>query len=163
PRPEGSRSPVASFSSLRDAIQAGGLLKRQPVRYTLLLVVLFAALGGAIAGFILLGDSWFQLLIAAAFGIIFTQFAFFSHEAAHRQVLASGPANDRLGRWIGNGMVGMSYQWWMSKHTRHHANPNQLSRDPDIEIDVFSFHDEAAAARTGLVGAFSRRQAWVFY
>ena len=35
--------------------------------------VILLALGGAITGFILLGDSWFQLLIAGALGIILTQ------------------------------------------------------------------------------------------
>ena len=33
----------------------------------------------------------------------------------------------------------MSYSWWMNKHTRHHGNPNKLGKDPDIEIDTFSF------------------------
>ena len=47
-------------------------------------------------GFILLGDSWFQLLIAASLGVLFTQVAFLAHEAAHRQILAAGPANDTL-------------------------------------------------------------------
>lgn len=140
-----------------------GLLERQRGRYLLLAGVLLAGLGGAITGFVLLGDSWFQLLIAAALGILFTQFAFFAHEASHRQVLASGPANDRLGRIVANGIVGMSYQWWMSKHTRHHANPNQFGKDPDIEVDVVTFTEEHAAERRGLAAAFTRRQGALFF
>ena len=71
-----------------------------------------------------------------ALGIIFTQFAFLAHEASHRQVLESGPANDRLGRGIAAGVVGISYAWWMTKHTRHHANPNKIGKDPDIDFDT---------------------------
>ena len=86
------------------------------------------ALGGAVTGFVLLGDSWFQLLIAGALGIIFTQFAFFAHEASHRAVLL-GKANDRVapGR---DGVVGISYQWWMTKHTRTTRTRTASARTP---------------------------------
>jgi len=50
---------------------------------------LLTALGGAVTGLILLDNSWLQLLIAGALGVIFTQFACLGHEASHRQVLAS--------------------------------------------------------------------------
>ena len=108
------------------------------------------ALGGAVTGFVLLGD-WFQLLIAGALGIIFTQFAFFAHEASHRAVL-SGKANDRVGRLVATAVVGISYQWWMTKHTRHHANPNRIGKDPDIDFDTISFTEESAARQRGLMG-----------
>ena len=94
--------------------------------------------------FVLLGDSWFQLLIAAVLGILFTQVAFLAHEAAHRTILTSGRANDRLGLILGNGIVGMSRDWWGSKHTRHHANPNRVGKDPDIEVDTIRFLEDDA-------------------
>ncbi len=129
------------------------------------MVALFIAIGfaGCITGFILLGHSWYQLFIAAALGILFTQVAFLSHEAAHRQILSSGPANDRLARIIGNGIVGMSYSWWATKHTRHHANPNRVGKDPDIEIDTISFLDEDAASARGLRRLITKRQGWLFF
>ncbi len=94
-------------------MKEAGLLRRARWFYALLTAVLLLALGGALTGFVLLGESWFQLLIAGALGIIFTQGAFFAHEASHRQVLVSGPANYRVGRFVGVFLVGMSYQWWM--------------------------------------------------
>ena len=110
------------------------------------------ALGGTATGIILLGDSWLQLLMAGALGVIFTQFAFLGHEASHRQILDSGPANDRVGRLLATVFVGISYSWWMNKHTRHHANPNQVGKDPDIEPDTVSFLEERGDAdrRAGL-------------
>ena len=57
--------------------------------------ILLVALGGIVTGFVLLGDSWFQLLIAGALGIILTQFAFLAHEASHRQVFESGQGQRR--------------------------------------------------------------------
>jgi len=129
----------------------------------MLIGILLVALGGAIAGFILLGDSWFQLLIAGALGLIFTQFAFLAHEASHRQVLESGPANDRMGRAIAAGVVGISYAWWMTKHTRHHANPNKIGKDPDIDFDTISFVEEDAAKQRGIMALITRKQGYLFF
>ncbi len=164
PRAAGTVDVTSTFTALSKTVRDAGLLRRARWFYLLLGTGLLLALGGAIAGFILLGDSWFQLLIAGALGVIFTQAAFLAHEASHRQVLASGPANDRLGRWVGVLGVGMSYQWWMTKHTRHHANPNQVGRDPDIAVDgVVAFTPESAAQQRGLFAAITRRQGWLFY
>jgi fatty acid desaturase len=140
-----------------------GLLRRARVFYAFVGAAILLAFAGCVAGFILLGHSWFQLLIAAALGILFTQVAFLSHEAAHRQILASGPANDRLARILGNGIVGMSYSWWATKHTRHHANPNRVGKDPDIEIDTISFLDEDAASARGIRRLITRKQGWLFF
>lgn len=120
------------------------------------------ALVGAVVGMVLLGASWLQLLIAAALGLLFTQFAFLGHEAAHRQVLASGPANDRFGRVLATFFVGMSYSWWMNKHTRHHGNPNKAGKDPDIAAGTVVFTPEDAASSTGLRAWIIRRQGWFF-
>jgi len=163
PRAGEAIDPTRTFTQLSRTVRETGLLRRSGWFYSLLGGGLLLALGGAITGFVLLGESWFQLLIAAALGIIFTQAAFFAHEAAHRQVLASGPANDRLGRLVAVLGVGMSYQWWMTKHTRHHANPNRIGKDPDVEIDVVAFTAESAATQRGLLAFITRRQGWLFY
>jgi fatty acid desaturase len=143
-------------------VRETGLLRRAPWFYLLVGAAIAVAFGGAITGFILLGDSWFQLLIAGALGILFTQVAFLSHEAAHRQILATGPANDRLARVLG-AVVGMSYSWWDSKHSRHHANPNRVGKDPDIEVDTISFLEEDAAQARGLRRLITRKQGWLFF
>jgi fatty acid desaturase len=153
-----------SFTAIAATVRDAGLLRRAHGFYLALGIVLVLALGGAVAGFVLLGASWFQLLIAGGLGVVLTQIAFVAHEASHRQVLASGPANDRLGRILAVALVGMSYQWWMTKHTRHHANPNQIGRDPDIDVDVVvAFTPESAAAQRGIFAAVTRRQGWLFY
>ena len=94
----GSADVTRSYTALSRVVRESGLLSRARWFYLMLMGILLIALGGAITGFILLGDSWFQLLIAGALGLIFTQFAFLAHEASHRQVFESGPANDRIGR-----------------------------------------------------------------
>jgi fatty acid desaturase len=152
-----------AYTEVSHIVRETGLLQRARRFYALVGGALLVAFGGLVTGFILLGDSWFQLLIAGGLGILFTQAAFLSHEAAHKQILASGPANDRLAKFLGNGIVGMSFSWWGSKHTRHHANPNRVSRDPDIEIDTISFVEEDAAKASGLLGFITRRQGYLFF
>ncbi|PPF47322.1 acyl-CoA desaturase [Pseudoclavibacter sp. AY1F1] len=163
PRTPGAKSVTQSYSAVSKVIREMGLLKRTRWFYGMLAAGLIVALGGAITGFILLGDSWFQLLIAAALGIIFTQFAFIAHEASHRQVLESGPGNDRLGRFLAAGVVGMSYSWWMTKHTKHHVNPNKMGKDPDIDFDTISFTEEDARKQTGLLALITRKQGYLFF
>ncbi|MCT9820504.1 acyl-CoA desaturase [Microbacterium sp. W1N] len=152
-----------AFTDVSAVVRETGLLRRTPWFYTFVATVVALGFGGCITGFVLFGHSWFQLLIAAALGILFTQVAFLGHEAAHRQILTSGPANDRLARVLANGVVGMSYSWWTTKHTRHHANPNRVGKDPDIEIDTISFLDEDAARSRGLVRLITRKQGWLFF
>ena len=152
-----------SFTELASTVRETGLLRRSYVFYSLFSVGLLLALGGVITGMILLGDSWFQLLMAGALGVVFTQFAFFGHEASHRTVFVSGKRNDALGKFLSNFMVGISHQWWMNKHSRHHQNPNQRGKDPDIETDTISFVEEDAAKSRGLVRAITRRQGWLFF
>lgn len=161
PRVPGS-NPISTFSALLADVKGAGLLARSRVFYLSLFTTLVLALGGAITGFVLLGDSWFQLLIAGALGIIFTQFAFLGHEASHRQVFESGRANDRIGRTLSSGLVGISYSWWMNKHTRHHANPNTIGRDPDIEVDTVSFLEQDAADARGIRAFITRHQGAFF-
>jgi len=153
----------SGFAPLLGRVKDAGLLRRSQVFYLSLLTTLVLALGGAITGFILLGDSWFQLLIAGALGLIFTQFAFLGHEASHRQIFTSGKANDRMGRALASGVLGLSYSWWMNKHTRHHGNPNVVGKDPDLDIDTVSFVDTDAASARGLRALITRHQGKLFF
>ncbi len=130
-RPGGGRgSSTSEYSALLHTIRDAGLLRRRTGFYWLMFSGITLALGGAVTGFILLGDSWFQLLIAGALGVILTQYAFLAHEAAHRQVFTSGKpttAPDVRSRTCSSASA---TQWWMTKHSRHHANPNIRRQGP---------------------------------
>ena len=152
-----------AYKQVSQVVRETGLLRRAGWFYIFVAAGLAVALGGLITGFILLGDSWFQLLIAAGLGLVLTQVAFLAHEAAHRQILTSGPANFRLARILAAGVVGISYSWWDSKHTKHHGNPNQVGKDPDIEVDTISFLETDAAQSRGIVRLITRKQGWLFF
>lgn len=155
--------PTSSYATLMRRVREAGLFERRTGFYITIFAVLTIALAASVAGIALLGDSWLQLLIAGALGIIFTQFAFLAHEAAHRQIFASGRRNDRWGRIIAVLFVGLSYSWWMNKHTRHHSHPNVQGKDPDIAKDTISFIEEDARKSRGLVRLITRKQGYLFF
>jgi len=161
--PDGQARGATLYANLMTTIREKGLLERRTGFYIVVFVVLTALFAAAIAGMALLGNSWFQLLIAAGLGLIFTQFAFLAHEAAHRQIFTSGKTNDRWGRFIAVFIVGLSYSWWMNKHTKHHAQPNVVGKDPDIEKDTISFLEEDAAASRGFNRVIARKQGYLFF
>ncbi|GEL96076.1 fatty acid desaturase family protein [Cellulomonas composti] len=171
--PAGFRRTVArddSFPNLTHAytqvaavVRERGLLRRAYGFYSGVGAAIAVGFAATLVAFVLIGESWWQLLLAAVLGILLTQTAFVTHEAAHKQVLAGGPANDRLARILACGVVGVSLSWWNNKHNRHHANPNQIGKDPDVAFDTISFLSEDAAKARGLHAMFTRRQGWLFF
>lgn len=154
---------IASYAALLKTARAAGLMRRRRAFYALLFAVLLLLLGAAATGFVLLGHTWFQLLIAAMLGVLFTQFAFLAHEAAHHQVFASGWANDWAARILGPLLVGMSYAMWVAKHTAHHQNPNVKGKDPDIHTGIVAFHEEGATTKQGFAAVITRRQGYLLF
>lgn len=154
---------AAGYLALASRMRQAGLMRRRRGYYITVFTVLMLALAGAWTGFVLLGASWFQLFIAAGLGILFTQFSFLAHEAAHRQVFASKHVNEWAARVIGTGLVGISYAMWVRKHTRHHGFPNQVDKDPDIHAGAVAFHPDAAAARRGIMVPVTRCQGYLLF
>ena len=102
----------SEFAILSRQIRQAKLLDRRYGSYLLRIAVTLAAFAGAWATFVWLGQSWLQLIVAAALGVLFTQVAFLGHDSGHRQVLASRRGNDLLTIFAGNLFVGLSYGWW---------------------------------------------------
>jgi len=151
------------YTDLSRTVRDLGLLRRRHGYYWTRIGLVIAAFAGVWVGFGLLGNSWFQLLMAGALALVLTQVAFLSHDSAHRQIFDSAAWNDWTARLLAGGLVGMSAGWWRSKHSRHHQAPNQLDRDPDIGSGVLAFSPEHVEKRTGFSGWLTRRQGWLFF
>ncbi|NYF10212.1 fatty acid desaturase [Leifsonia sp. AK011] len=154
---------VEAYAHLLAEVTGSGLMNRRYGWYfgrSLVLTALFAA---CFAGLFWLGTGPIQLLVAVAFGILFTQAAFLGHDAAHRQIFESGKNNEWAARILSTVVVGLSYGWWMNKHGRHHANPNKIGKDGDIAPGVLVFVPADARRRSGLGGWFIARQHWFFF
>jgi fatty acid desaturase len=161
-------APVASstgsdFARLAQRVNEAGLLRRRPGYYLVRIGLLAACYGGGVAAFVLLGDTWWQLLVAVAFAVLFGQVALVSHDLAHRQVFRTRRPTEIAGLIAGNLGIGMSYGWWMDKHTRHHANPNHEELDPDVAPDILVWSDDQARASRGIPRFLGRWQAYLFF
>jgi fatty acid desaturase len=153
---------VSTYSELSKKVQAAGLLERRRRYYLPRIGACALAFAGIWVGVGLLGNTWLQLILAGAFGIVVTQFAFLGHDGAHRQIFSSFRWNEWSGRVFAGLGAGLSYGWWMSKHTRHHGAPNQEGRDTDIESKVMALTPAAGLRRHGPGAWIARGQGWFF-
>ncbi len=159
--PAGRRG--SDYSELSRRIDRAGLLKRRTARYLLPVVGAGGSLVAGWAVFFAVGDSWAQLLVAVLLAVGTTQVAFLGHDAGHRQMFRRRGPGELVGLLAGNLAVGLSYGWWVDKHTRHHANPNHEDEDPDVGAGALVWTTEQAAATRGFGRWLARRQAYLFF
>ena len=160
--PDPLRRSQSLYSGLAAEIRESGLLRRRYAYYWTRMALAVATFALVWVAFSFLGNSWFQLVVAGALGILMTQFGFLGHDAAHRQMFRSAAWNDWASR-IMAGFAGLSYGWWKGKHNRHHAAPNQEGKDPDIARGTLAFTAALAEERTGFGAWFTARQGWLFF
>ncbi len=161
PRPQRVTS---DFTALTQRVRDAGLMRRAYGYYWTKLIGSVLALGAWTVAFVMIGESWWQLGMAAVLAVMLTQIAFLGHDAAHRQIFKSGRWNDWTSLVVANLLVGLSYGWWQSKHTRHHSGPNKVGVDPDIDLPVLAFTpDQVEARRTPLTRWLVARQGWYFF
>jgi fatty acid desaturase len=158
PAPRGSE-----YAELSRQIKRAGLLERRPRYYAWKVMVTAGLLVAGWAALAVIGDSWWQLAVAVFLAVMFTQAGFLGHDAGHRQIFRSRQGNYVIGLLLGNLGIGLSYGWWVSKHNRHHAHPNQEGADPDIAISVLAFTEPQAQAGRGLRRLAFRFQAFLFF
>ncbi|MGW4682235.1 fatty acid desaturase family protein [Micromonospora taraxaci] len=153
----------SDYAQLSRRITQAGLLERRPGWYVARIVL---TLGAFVAGWVavfLLGDSWWQLPLAAVMAVATTQVAFLGHDAGHRQMFRRRGPSEMVGLFAGNLAVGLSYGWWVDKHNRHHANPNHEDEDPDVGAGALVWTPEQALETRGFGRWLAQRQAFLFF
>jgi fatty acid desaturase len=152
-----------SYADLSREVRSAGLLDRGAQSDIPRIVVHVALLAVGWAAVVLLGHSWYQLLVAAYLAVVSAQLAFVAHDIGHLQTRRSRWANDLLGLAAVNLLLGMSFGWWVNKHNRHHAHPNQLGKDPDIGTGALVWTAEQARNTSGLRRTLAQNQARLFF
>jgi fatty acid desaturase len=151
------------YTQLSRQVRQAGLLERRRGWYAARIGLNLALLAAGWVAFAVIGASWWQLVTAAYLAVVFTQVAFVGHDAGHRQLFRSRRGNDLVGLVHANLLVGVSFDWWVAKHNRHHSNPNHEELDPDISITALAFTPDQASSKHGLVRLIARYQGWLFF
>jgi fatty acid desaturase len=157
------RRTASDFSELNRRVTALDLMRRRPAYYALRLTLVGLLVTAGWAAFFVIGSSWWTLAVAAVLSVAFAQLALVAHDLAHRQVFRTKRPSEIAGMIAGNVGIGMSYGWWMDKHTRHHNNPNHDDLDPDVAPEVLIWATKSAVGRRGLAAFITRHQAGLFF
>jgi fatty acid desaturase len=151
----------SDFAELSRVIRQAGLLRCRYGYYILtsgLTIIAFAAW----VVFGLVGNSWWQLFVAAFLALVCAHLSFIGHDAGHKKIFHGRHANDAVGL-VHGGLVGLSYSWWVAKHNRHHANPNHEDDDPDLHIPALAFTLGQGGTKVGLTRWITKYQAFLFF
>ncbi|MFD9692694.1 acyl-CoA desaturase [Kitasatospora sp. NPDC059088] len=151
------------FAELRRRVGEAGLLRKRPLYYGCRAAALLGALVLLLAGFAVVGASWWQLALAPVLALVLGQLALLGHDVAHHAVFSGRRSTDLAGILLGNLVVGMSYGWWVSDHNRHHAHPNREGRDPAANAMLFVRTAEQASRTEGLRRTVAKYQAELFF
>ncbi|MBF8185120.1 acyl-CoA desaturase [Nonomuraea sp. K274] len=153
----------SDFARLSRRIAREGLLDRRPGYYAVRIGLVAGLFAGTWALFAVVGDSWWQIPVAVLLAVAFGQLTLLAHDLAHGQIFRSRRTSRLAGLLVGNLSVGLSYGWWMDKHTRHHANPNHEDHDPDVAPDILLWSEKQAEASRGIPRFIGRWQAFLFF
>jgi fatty acid desaturase len=160
--PPASITSGSEFAELSRIIRQRDLLRRRHGSYAMKFALNAALMAVGWAVFGLLGPSWWQMFTAVFLALVFTQLAFIGHDAGHKQIFRDRRANDVVG-YLHAGLVGISYQWWVAKHSHHHANPNHEDDDPDLDIPLLAFSARQATDKRGVLRWIAKYQAFLFF
>jgi len=159
-----AKSPQRSdYALLKERVKRAGLLEKQPWYYIACISANLGMLGVCLLLLVLLKNPWLVALDAVGIGLVSGQLGFQLHDAGHKQMFERNWKNHLVGFFTANGLLGMSFGWWVDKHNRHHASPNHVDDDPDINNLAIAYNREQALERRGPMRWLAAYQAFAFF
>jgi fatty acid desaturase len=153
---------LGEYAELKRLVSEAGLLRPRPLYSAMTVARTAALLAIGMIALPFLGHLWLRLLDAAFLAFVFTHIAFVGHDSGHGQIARGGWKRDLVGLLHGNLLLGVSADWWLQKHNAHHGHPNQLDRDPDIDMPILAFSEQQAEHMRGVGRLITRYQAYFF-
>jgi fatty acid desaturase len=150
------------YAVLKRQIKESGLLQSQPLYYWMKTIVALTCVGAAVFIAIVAPNPWVLLADAIFMGFAFTQVGLLSHDTGHRQAFRGKVWNRTARSIFGNLCLGLSHTWWNDKHNAHHANPNHLDLDPDMQLPMIAFSSSQIATRRHWLRPLMAIQAFVY-
>jgi fatty acid desaturase len=153
----------SDYAIVKRRIRDAGLLEKQPWFYVRSIATKLSLLAACLVVFALSRNPWVQAADAVVLAFASGQLGFQLHDSGHRQMFSRRSWNALVGLVTGDLLLGMSYGWWVDKHNRHHANPNHVDLDPDINMVAIAYSQNQATNRRGLLRTMARHQAYLFF
>jgi fatty acid desaturase len=157
--PSTTTTTSGDYAELKRLVQARGLLKRQYGYYVGKFAITGGLLGLALLALIFSGnDPWMRVAEAVFLAFVVVQIGLLAHDLGHQQIVGAGRLNAFLGLILGNFLMGVSRSWWRGNHDAHHAHPNDLAMDPNVDILFLGCTPEQALGRPAWVQWVIRHQ-----
>ena len=156
------RPPVNDHAELTRLVEREGLLDKQTAYYALKIALSVALLGLGVALLVIVDSYWLLLLSAAYWAFTYVQFALMGHDAGHHQISRVARMNDAISLFYFDLMLGVSASWWKRKHNRHHSHPNHVDFDPDVDFPIVAFSEGQACSKRGFSRFMVRYQAFFY-
>lgn len=166
---EAARAPRSEFvapseyAELKRRVRSAGLLAPQWTYYGWKAASTGIALGAVVWIALVSSQLWVLALDAMLLGFVMTQIGFLGHDVNHRQVFRRRLPQHVSSLLLGNVLMGISYSWWHLKHNRHHANPNHVEDDPDINLPMFAHSAEQIPERARIFRPVIALQAYLYF
>ena len=129
------------YRKLKEAVASRGLFLKTPLYFSAISAVYLTLLAASVAILLICKNSPIQIANVFLFTFALVQLSFIGHDLAHHQIFSSRILHLVIGGLWWNLLLGIGLGRWESKHNKHHANPNEIYKDPDID-QPFIFANE---------------------
>ncbi len=138
----------SEYAQLRELVRRDGLLEKKPLYYVYKNFFNLTLLAVCLTVLMVVNIFWIQLLDAIFLAFIFGQVASVGHDAGHNQISRSMFGN-KVMIIASSFFIGISRSWWVEVHNEHHANPNDLDKDPNTRTSILAFSKSQAEKSRG--------------
>jgi fatty acid desaturase 2 (delta-6 desaturase) len=150
------------FREFRAELSREGWFNASPLHVAYRIAEIFVMY--ALGIYLLLATNW-TIPALVILGIVQGRCGWLMHEGGHISLTGNTRVDIRLQEFFYGVGCGMSGGWWRSQHNRHHATPQKLHHDVDLEtLPLIAFNK--AIAVLGRKNAFMRfwipMQAYLF-
>jgi len=160
--PEKHKALTEDFMKLYHDLIEEGMFKPSVghITYRLLELIMFAAFG---LYFITSENAALRVLALFSFAFFQGRSGWLMHEGGHHSLTG----NSKVDRFIQAAVYGlgdgMASTWWSSQHNRHHAMPQRLKRDVDLEtLPLLAFNSKVVKNPKHGKSFFVQNQATLF-
>ncbi|XP_064432399.1 acyl-CoA (8-3)-desaturase isoform X3 [Mirounga angustirostris] len=138
--PTKNKELIDEFRELRATVERMGLMKANHVFFLLYLLHILLLDVAAWLTLWVFGTSLVPFLLCAVLlGTVQAQAGWLQHDFGHLSVFSTSTWNHLLHHFVIGHLKGAPASWWNHMHFQHHAKPNCLGKDPDINMHPLFF------------------------